>query len=247
MVHKFQKFAAYCTYLTLSFVSEHLVADQFVYLHQTKPILLERENEFSLSLNVASSKHFDESRLGSAGEIDKSDEGFSTEGISLAIKPISKLELGVELSNVFSERNMYLLASLYETPQMAMTASFAYAHYRFLGERIIESEQRQYDYNASVIFKGTMENLRPYLGLGLRQYKITNNGVYYDEVNSVFVDKSISRTRYSFFFNSGFTYYIRGFIHAVRLEHSLSSSHFSGDDGLNSSFQIELSWESDLW
>ena len=33
---------------------------------------------------------------------------------------------------------MYLLASLYETPQMAMTASFAYAHYRFLGEESLK-------------------------------------------------------------------------------------------------------------
>ena len=123
---------------------------------------------------MASSKHFDESRLGSAGEIDKSDEGFSTEGISLAIKPISKLELGVELSNVFSERNMYLLASLYETPQMAMTASFAYAHYRFLGERIIESEQRQYDYNASVIFMNDGKSSTLSRAWS-KQYKITNN------------------------------------------------------------------------
>lgn len=223
------------------------MADQNVYLHQTKPILLERENEFSLGLNIASSKYFDESTLGQSGGSNESKDSFASQGVFFSLKPLSNIEIGVELSNIFSSRNMYLLASVYQNPQIEISSSFSYVNYQFLGERIVESEQDQYDLAGNLIFKNLVQDLKPYLGIGIRQYRIVNNAVYYDTANASFVDESRFRSSYSLFFSSGVTYYWRSLFHAIRLEHSLSTAHFSGDDNLNSSFQIEFSWEGDLW
>ena len=142
---------------------------------------------------------------------------------------------------------MYLLLSIYQNSQIEISSSFSYAHYRFFGERIVESEQTQFDVATNLIFKNLVQDLKPYVGVGFRQYKIVNNAVYYDIADSNFVDESMFRTSYSLFFRSGVTYYWRSLFHAVRLEHSLSTAHFKGDDKLNSSVQIEFSWEGDLW
>ena len=69
----------------------------------------------------------------------------------------------------------------------------------------MESEQTQFDVATNLIFKNLVQDLKPYVGVGLLRHKIVNNAVY-DIAGSNFVDESRFRTSYSLFFRSGVTY-----------------------------------------
>ena len=104
--------------------SEIATADRQIYLHQTKAILIERDNEFGLSLSLASTKFKNDQKIeeGSTNDYEL-ETAFGSEGVFASLRPIENVELGLELTNIYSQRNMYMLVSAYKNAQIEFTTS----------------------------------------------------------------------------------------------------------------------------
>ena len=73
----------------------------------------------------------------------------------------------------------------------------------------------------NVIFNNVLEDLKPYVGLGIRQYVQAEHVYYFDSVKPNLVDYTDYETSNALFVTTGFSYYLR-FTNSINLEHILN-------------------------